>query len=409
MKPRWLLLCGLIFVALVIAGVLLSWRASIPEIAPPPRSAFSTQDIARGRALAAVGDCMTCHTTQSGRPFAGGRPIPTPFGVVFSTNITPDRKMGIGRWSIDAFRRAMRQGIARDGTHLYPAFPYDHFAQTRGSDIAELYAYLMTREPVSAPALHDRLLPPFDIRALLAGWNFLYFHRSPFRADRSKSAAWNRGAYLVETLGHCGACHTPHSAFGAEKTNRALDGAMAEGWYAPPLDARSSAPVPWTVDELSTYLRTGVDDHHGGAAGPMRRVTRSLHDAPSSDVSAMATYLASLMPRRTPSRRRMAATDSQAAAIFVGACAACHDSSRWPPLGDSTTLTEHSPRDTLEILLHGIPWRADGLYMPPFAATLDDAQVADLANSLRARFAGRAPWSDAEAQARRIRKEIPAR
>jgi nicotinate dehydrogenase subunit B len=395
----------LTLLALVIAGVLLSWRAAIPAIAPPPRSTFSAQEIARGRALAALGDCMACHTAGGGRPLAGGRAIQTPFGSVFSTNITPDRKTGIGTWSLDALRRAMRQGIARDGTHLYPAFPYDHFAQTSGTDIAALYAYLMTREQVSAPAPHNRLLPPFDIRTLLAGWNFLYFHRNPFRSDRTKSTGWNRGAYLVETLGHCGACHTPHNAFGAEKMHRVLDGGMAEDWYAPPLNYRSPAPEPWTAKEIATYLRTGMDLHHGAAVGPMRRVTQSLGAAPPADVTAIAIYVASLMPRKPAMRGQMAAQAPQAAAIFMGACAGCHESSRWPSLANSTTLAEDSPRDTLEILLHGIPWRPDGFYMPPFAATLDDARIAELANFLRARFAGHAPWSDALSQARGIRKE----
>lgn len=407
MRPRWLLLTGFVVLALVIAGVLLSWRAAIPAIAPPPRSAFSMQDVARGRMLAATGDCMACHTAENGRPFAGGLPLKTPFGTVVSTNITPDPATGIGRWSLDALRRAMRQGIARDGTHLYPAFPYDHFAQTNGTDIAALYAYLMTRERVSAPAPHNRLLPPFDIRTLLAGWNFLYFHRNPFRPDKTKSAGWNRGAYLAETLGHCGACHTPHNAFGAEQTDRALDGGMAEDWYAPPLDAQSPAPVPWTAAEIATYLSTGLDSHHGVAAGPMRRVAQSLRGAPPSDVRAIATYVASLMARKAPARGQTATHDPHAAAIFAGACAACHDQSRWPPLSSSTTLAEASPRDTLEILLHGIPWRGDRLYMPSFAAALDDAQIAELANYLRARFAGQTRWNDAQAEARRIREESP--
>lgn len=399
----------MVVVALIVAGVLLSWRAAIPDIKPLPRTAFAAQQVDRGRALAEIGDCMACHTADRGSPFAGGRPLETPFGIVYSTNITPDRQTGIGRWPLAAFARAMRQGIARDGTHLYPAFPYDHFAQTSGADIAALYAYLMTRESVTAPALHNRLLPPFDIRTLLAGWNFLFFHRDPFRPDATKSAVWNRGAYLVETLGHCGACHTPHNAFGAERTDRALDGGMSEGWFAPPLDARSPAPVPWTADELATYLRTGTDAHHGAAAGPMRRVTQSLHDAEQPDVRAIATYVTSLMPRKVPARGSAMVQDPQAAAIFAGACAACHESARWAPLSDSTVLAEDSPRDALNILLRGIPSGPDRLYMPAFASSLDDAEAAKIANFLRARVAARPPWSDAESEARRVRSAISDR
>lgn len=399
----------MVVVALVIAGVLLSWRAAIPDIPPLHGSPFSRTEIARGRALAALGDCMACHTADHGRPFTGGRPIETPFGNVDSTNITPDRDTGIGRWPLAAFTRALRQGIARDGTHLYPAFPYDHFAQASGGDIAALYAYLMTREPRVAPPPHNRLLPPFDIRTLLAGWNFLFFHRDPFVPDRTKSANWNRGAYLVETLGHCGACHTPHNGFGAEKTDRALDGGMSEGWAAPALDRLSPAPVPWTAAELATYLGTGVEIHHGAALGPMRRVTLSLAGAPQSDVRAIAAYVASLMPRQVRPRGPQGPPDSHAAAVFAGACATCHGSQSLPPLANSTALAEDSPHDVLETLLGGVPWRPDRLYMPPFAATLDDAQAAELANYLRTELAGRPPWSNAQSEARRIRRETPER
>ena len=399
----------MVVVALVIAGVLLSWRAAIPDIPPLHGSPFPQSEIARGRALAALGDCMACHTAEYGKPFAGGRPIGTPFGNVYSTNITPDRETGIGRWPLAAFTRALRQGIARDGTHLYPAFPYDHFAQASGADIAALYAYLMTREPRVAPPPHNRLLPPFDIRTLLAGWNFLFFHRDPFVPDTTRSASWNRGAYLVETLGHCGACHTPHNAFGAEETDRALDGGMAEGWVAPALDRLSPAPVPWTAGELATYLGTGVEIHHGAALGPMRRVTLSLAGAPQSDVQAIAAYVASLMPRQAPPQGPQGSSDPRAAAVLAGACAACHNSPRLPPLARSTTLAEDSPHDALEIVLGGIAWRADRLYMPPFAVTIDDAQAAKLVNYLRTQFAGRPSWSDAQSAARRIRKETAER
>lgn len=406
MRPRWILLAGFILVALVIAGVLLSWRSAIAPIAPPPPAAFAPEQIARGRILIPLGDCMTCHTAKSGRPFAGGVAIHTTFGTIYSTNITPDPATGIGTWSRDAFARALRQGIARDGTHLYPAFPYDHFAQLSGADVSALYGYLMTREPVRASAPSDRLFPPFDIRALMSVWNLVFFHREPFRADTTKDAAWNRGAYLVETLGHCGACHTPHNTLGSEKLDRRFEGGTAEDWYAPPLGPLSPAPATWTADELTNYLRRGFDLHHGGAAGPMRRVTDSLKGARAADVRAIATYVASLFPRHPAPRGRVRPNDASAAAIYSGACAACHDQPRWPPLSDSTTLAEDNPRDTVQILVNGIPWQGDGLYMPPFGAMLDDGHIAQLANYLRARFLGRAPWNNAQSQAGHVRGEV---
>ncbi len=399
--------------ALVVAVVLLAggctagaiaWNPAIRPIAPPPATSFPSAQIARGATLAAIGDCAVCHTAAHGAPFAGGRPIPTPFGTVYATNITPDPATGIGHWSLAAFRRALRHGIGRRGEHLYPALPYTHFTHATDADIAALYAFLMTRPPVHAVAPPNRLAFPLDWRPLLAGWNLLYLHPGVWRPDPAQSAEWNRGAYLVQALGHCGACHTPRNGLGAEESGQTLAGGEAEGWYAPPIQAGSPAPHKWTVAELTTYLRTGVDRAHGAAAGPMRQVTDALATVPEADVHAIAVYIAALMPPARPAApprpAPVSTSDSTTGAIFAGACGACHASDApmtrdgAPSLALSTAVNAKTPRNVIAIILHGLPWRDGhaGPYMPGFADALTNAQIAALAAYVRAQYTDRPPW-----------------
>lgn len=239
MKPgfagrRSTLLLSLLAVAmLAIAAVILLWR---PAIAPLPAAttlAFDAALVQRGAQLAAVGQCASCHTANPAAPFAGGLAIPTPFGVVHSTNITPDRATGIGAWPAAAFARAMGAGIARDGHHLYPAFPYDHYAKLQAADVQALYAFMMTRDPLDAPARPNSLHFPFNFRALVAGWNLLYLRRADVATVPARDAEWNRGAYLAEALGHCAACHSPRNALGAEDRRRYLGGGEAEDGTCP--------------------------------------------------------------------------------------------------------------------------------------------------------------------------------
>jgi mono/diheme cytochrome c family protein len=198
------------------AGLLYAWHAAIPPTAPQPAATFDPGLVKEGAELALIGDCQTCHTASGGRFFAGGLAMPTPFGTIYSTNITPDRATGIGDWSEAAFKRAMREGVDREGRHLYPAFPYDHFTLTTDEDIRALYAFFMTREPVVSKAPPNELPFPINIRLVLAGWKLFFLKQDRFVPDASRDSAWNRGKYLVEGLGYCGACHTPRNLMGAE-------------------------------------------------------------------------------------------------------------------------------------------------------------------------------------------------
>jgi mono/diheme cytochrome c family protein len=389
---------------------------------PPVSQTFDKAAVARGADLARLGDCQGCHTADEGAAYAGGRPLKTPFGTLYATNITPDRRTGLGRYSHEAFVRAMRRGVRADGAELYPAFPYDHFAYADEADLDALYAFLMTRRPVEREPTPNRLIPPANFRPLVALWKALFFHPGRFAAAADKGADWNRGAYLVQSLGHCGACHTPHNALGAENTARPLAGGYQEGWYAPPLNALSPASVPWTVERLERYLRTGIDRDHAAAAGPMGAVVRELARAPQADLHALAVYLAEEMSaspaaqgRPIPPERAQAAAAAhpQGAALYAGACAACHDAGSAmmregrPPLQFGTPLQENDPRDVIQIVLTGLepPVGRAGPYMPSFAGALTDAQVAEIAAYVRARYSDKPAWTGLAAAVAKARRE----
>src|SRR5664279_1030519 len=255
--------------ALLLAGAVgafaVGWRPEISAIDPPAPQSFGEALVKRGRALAAIGNCRSCHTPRGGKSFSGGVAVPTPFGNIYSANITPDAETGIGGWSEAAFRRAMRSGVDRDGQHLYPTFPYDHFTNVSDDDDRALYAYLMTRQPVSTPERENQLSFPLDQRVVIAGWKLLFLRHGTWQPDSTKSAEWNRGAYLVEGLAHCGACHTPRNALGAERASSAFAGGDVDNWHAYAINAQSPAPVPWTADALFAYLRDGWHPDHGVA------------------------------------------------------------------------------------------------------------------------------------------------
>src|ERR1700761_520059 len=212
-------------VAVGVAGLVgfaaFAWRPTFAEVATPAPSSFAPDVVARGATLAAAGYCSTCHTVPGGQPFGGGYAMKSAFGTIYSTNISPDRETGIGAWSKEAFRRAMQEGVARDGSHLFPAFPYDHFSKFSDEDDDALYAFIMSQKPVHAPAQPNALIPPLGIRALQAGWKLLFFRPRRFEPAPAHDAAWNRGAYLAEALDHCSACHSPRNLLGAEQQGTA--------------------------------------------------------------------------------------------------------------------------------------------------------------------------------------------
>jgi nicotinate dehydrogenase subunit B len=419
---------ALIAAVVGIAAAVLPWR-SIAPITRPDASVFSEATIARGRRLAALGDCAVCHTSANGASNAGGRTIETPFGTIYSTNITPDSETGIGAWSYPAFERAMREGIHRDGRQLYPAFPYTHFAKATDADLQALYAYLMAQAPVRAENPRNALAFPFNLRPLIAGWNALFHQPSVFEADATRSALWNRGAYLVEGLGHCAACHSPRNALGAEKASAYLAGGFAESWEAPPLTSLSHAPIPWSEDELFAYLRSGESRFHGVAAGPMAPVVKELAELPDEDIRAMAVYLSSFNEKaidksaqdalatklETSTGTRAVSASALGARLYEGACAVCHQVGGAPLFGSRPSLALNSnlhsavPDNLIQVILHGIasPVSSDLGYMPGFKDSMTDDQLTELVSYLRQQFAPeKAPWTGVRAAVGRIRQGV---
>lgn len=414
--------------ALAALAAMLPWRAPIAPTSPPSAGFYSAQTIERGRLVAAAGDCAVCHTAPNGKVNAGGLALDTPFGIIYSSNITPDPDTGIGSWSYAAFERAMREGVHRDGRRLYPAFPYTAFAKISEADMQSLYAYLMSQPAVASRPPETKLAFPFNMRPMLTGWNLLFHRNTEFRPDPSRSAAWNRGAYLAEGLGHCSACHSPRNALGAEKAGKAyLGGGQAEGWDAPALGALSHAPLPWTEDELYSYMRHGYAPLHGPAAGPMAPVVESLAELPDSDVRAIATYIASFntdVPSqavlddsarklRERSEAEVELQKGAGANIFAGACAVCHTAEQGLdmfgeklPLALNTNLHAPRPDNLIQVLMRGVSTSASSQVgaMPGFADSLSDRQMTELVEYLRRVYAPDKPaWTDVGTSVARLR------
>jgi mono/diheme cytochrome c family protein len=426
---------------LVLGGIAffaLAWRPAIDVVAPPAPSSFDNALVRRGEKLALAGDCASCHSTVGGPAYGGGVPLRTGFGTVYGTNITPDPAAGIGGWSEEAFRRALRDGVSRDGHLLYPAFPYNHFTHLNDEDIHALYAFAMTRTPAQSRAPANEMKFPLQFRPLLAGWNLLFLDRGPVTQQATRSAEWNRGAYLVQSVGHCAACHTPRNALGGEKGDQPFAGGEIEGWMATPLNARSPSPVRWTPEALTAYLRTGLAPDHAISAGPMQPVVHNLSQLDESDLNAIATYIDSVMgPVTEQQRTREAAARARAALpalasvqrpqpaagdaamlelgaqVYTATCAACHDAGR--QVSSSTALRlplavalyMPGPQNLIHIVRQGVtpPPGESGRWMPAFDSTLTDEQLTALVTWLRRQGTDEAPWKDVAGAVKKGKEE----
>jgi alcohol dehydrogenase (quinone), cytochrome c subunit len=407
---------------------------------PQPALTSADAQLAQGAYLAKVGDCAACHTADKAKPFAGGLPLATPFGTLYSTNITADPSTGIGHYRYEDFATALRRGIAKDGHRLYPAMPYPSYAKIDDADMHALYRYFMHGvKPVTQANRAAALRFPFNVRSLMTVWDRLYAHDpAPYEADPRHSVEWNRGAYLVQGLAHCGACHTPHGVLGEEraldeKDNTAfLSGGALAGWYAPSLRGLPAQPANgypgWSKAQLVAYLRSGRL-HDGAAFGPMTEVidnsTQYLRD---DDLDAIATYLTSpsLQPRATPIEAKYtegsdatAATlraghiDSTGARLYLDNCSACHRTDgtgampAFPSLNGNPVVLGSDPASLIHIVLSGshMPSTAAAptpLAMPDFGWRLTDQQVADLLTFVRSSWGNQADAVDA-ADVRKIR------
>jgi mono/diheme cytochrome c family protein len=380
-------------VVLGVAGwVALMAAPAIPADALRSPVAQDAQLVAQGAYLAKAGDCAACHTAPGGRPFAGGLALHTPFGTIMSTNITPDPNTGIGRWTEAAFARALRQGISRDGHNLYPAMPYTAYARVSDADVHALKAYVDSLQPVVQPNRANDLSFPFNLRFLLRLWNAMMVDGRPFAPDAGRSPEWNRGAYLVEGLGHCGVCHTAKNLLGGDRggDRASLQGGLLQGWFAPELSRNAHVGLgQWPSGDLVAYLKTGRAPE-AIANGPMVEVVeKSTSQLRDGDLRAMALYLTGRPGSDRQPRAPLAATDEHVArgsALFQRHCAACHGSSgegvhaMVPRLASSPALRAPEPASLIQTVLHG---GRGGTHMPGFADRLSDAQIADLLTFVR--------------------------
>jgi mono/diheme cytochrome c family protein len=377
-------------------------------------------DVARGKALATAGDCIACHTAPGGVPFAGGLRLQTPFGVILTPNITRDDATGIGGWTRDNFARALHEGRRPNGTYLYPAFPYPYYTRVSRADADAIYDYLRSLAPVSNRVNRNTLPFPFNIRASMLGWNALFFTPGYFAADPARSEQFNRGAYLVEGLGHCGACHTPLNAFGANKAAKFLQGNNIDDWTAPNITNDPDLGLgKWTVDEIVQYLRSG-QTRATFASGPMREVVeKSTSNMPEADLRAMAVYLKERGEAGTPTPTPLSASDPQmrtGEAIFIDTCSACHTRNGggiehvFPRLAGDAIVKQVDPTTLVRIILTGTRGAGTDAFptspaMPSFGYRLNDEQVAAVVTYIRNSWGNAATAVSAET-VRALREKV---
>ncbi|CAN5478332.1 cytochrome c [soil metagenome] len=409
MKRLLLVLVALIvLIPLAIIGFE-QWNEPEDSRANPPAENPAAQ-ISRGAYLARAGDCRACHTTRGGMAYAGGRAIPTPYGEIFAPNITPEPTTGLGTWTPDDFWRALHHGKSKDGRFLYPAFPFPNYTKMTRADADALFAYLLTVAPVKQANREHALRFPYNQRVLLAGWRALYFRPGTYQPTPQKSLAWNRGAYLVQGLGHCNACHTNRTMFGGQ-TSEDLAGGLIPmmNWYAPSLNSDAEAGLGnWEERQIVDLLKTGVSEK-GAVFGPMAEVVAaSLQHLSDDDVSAMAAYLKSLPQTAAPSPQGVPASAEGEGAMKLGTqlyekhCVGCHQENgqgnppAYPPLAANRALTMHSPVNPIRMILNGgFPPSTGGnprpYGMPPYGHALNDVEVAALATYIRNSWGNRAP------------------
>jgi mono/diheme cytochrome c family protein len=394
--------------AIALIAVAIAWpREQYIPSASPAATAATPDNLARGAYLARAGDCMACHTARGGAAYAGGREIDTPFGALFSPNITPDLETGIGAWSADDFWRALHNGKSRDGRLLYPAFPYTNYTKVTRADADALYAFLRSLPPAKQVNTPDTLRFPYNLQFMLAGWRLLYFKPGVFQPVPAESPGWNRGAYLVEGLGHCSACHSSRNAAGAVEGR--LGGGLIPilGWYAPSLTSDAEAGLgSWEMPHIVELLKTGVSPR-ATVFGPMAEVVaRSLQHVSEPDVAAMATYLKSLPATKAELREELKGPKveqvvEQGKKLYETHCIDCHGADGkglappYPPLAGNRAITMDNSVNAVRIVLNGgfapgTEGNPRPYGMPPYSHVMNDDEVAAVVSYLRASWGNRA-------------------
>nr|WP_294549348.1 cytochrome c [uncultured Rhodopila sp.] len=384
--------------SVVLATVLIATLATSAQAA-----ADATADlIARGKYLADAGDCVACHTKKDGQPFAGGRYLNTPFGQLASPNITPDKETGIGSWTGDQFYRAFHEGIGKDGEYIYPAMPYPYYTKVTRDDVLAIKAYLFSLQPVHSPQLPNKMAFPFNIRTGLLAWNQLFFREGTFQPDPAKSPEINRGAYLVEGLGHCGGCHNGRILAGNSSEAERLQGGELQNWYAPNITSDVRQGVgKYSDEQLVTYLKSGVSQGVGVANGPM---AETIHDSLSkltdADLHAIVAYLKSTPAKTTYDNSHQTAfsgPDPVGRQAYLNNCASCHQldgkgvTGAVSSLAGDASVLAAGPQDVIRVVLGGIEARGSNAPMPAVGAGMTDQDIADVVNYVRQAWGNSAP------------------
>jgi mono/diheme cytochrome c family protein len=391
---------------LAASFLLIGATAVTAQQSPPQDRAL----LAKGEYLARAGDCIACHTAREGKTFAGGLPMMTPFGTLYTSNITPDPQTGIGTWTSDQFYTMMHNGRFPDGGLVYPAMPFASYTKVTRQDSDAIYAYLRSIPPVKQLNRPHDLRFPYNNRSLIIGWRTLFFRDGEYKPDPTKSADWNRGAYLVEGLGHCGMCHTAINALGGSSASQAFEGGLIpmQNWYAPSLTSNREAGLgDWSIEEITAYLRTGVSSR-GAVYGPMAEVVyNSLQYLDDGDIRAMAVYLKSLAQGTSPERPAQPLPSAESSLlvsfgkpIYDRECAGCHGATglgmppHYPPLAGNQSIQMVSAVNAIRMVLNGgyPPGTAGNprpYGMPPFAQRLSDDEVAAVVTYIRTSWGNR--------------------
>jgi mono/diheme cytochrome c family protein len=385
-------------IVIVLAGIVVTWRAFTMSVPHRPDVAVTPEMVARGAYLVRAADCVSCHTVPGGTPFAGGREFDLgSMGKLYSPNITPDKETGIGSWSDDDFRAALQLGIGKGGVHLYPAFPYASFTLLSDADVLAIKAYLFSLKPIHSTPPPDAMSFPFSERFLMAYWSWLFDSNRRFAPDATKSEEWNHGKYLVEALGHCGECHTTRNLLQAVERSKAYGGAITQKWKAYDITPDKATGIGgWTDDEVISYLSTGFAKDHGPASGPMAEaVSNSLRYLPLTDIRAIVSYLRSLtpLPSVVPVQGDAGPATAQANLayghqVYVRECANCHridgtgTQSEYEALHGSETVTDPQAINLTQAVLYGstLDTEQGHFYMPRFGTGLTDTDLAAVIN-----------------------------
>jgi mono/diheme cytochrome c family protein len=392
--------------------------AALLAVCATAQSARAQQTpVARGEYLARAGDCVSCHTAEGGPAYAGGGRLDTPFGYLLAPNITPDPLTGIGRWSRADFYRALHDGVNKRGQDMFPAMPYTFFTKVTRADSDAIYAYLFSLKPVRNAVDVNQLRFPFDQRWTMMAWNEMFFTEGTFKPEAAKPASWNRGAYLVEGLGHCSACHSPRDALGGIEQDKAFTGASIDGWFALNLTSNLHTGLgDWTAADIATYLKTGSVKGKTTTLGPMAEVVRnSTSQLTDADLAAMAEYLKSLPPNSSlrTGQPALDPTRRHGAALYLDNCAGCHQAKGrgipevFPPLAGNGVVVAPNAANMLKVVLRGVPKRGGYIPMPSFASRLTDTDIADIVNYARTSWGNGAAANVTPLMASKVRDSMP--